>query len=149
MNTISNDDLYNLNRFLTAQENVYEKALTELKNGKKRSHWMWYVFPQIEGLGKSSPSRFYGIKTIEEAKEYLNHPILGERLLECTKTILSIKGRSASQIFGFPDDLKLKSSMTLFSLISDSESLFQQALDKFFQGNKDHKTEYLLTKMKK
>jgi uncharacterized protein (DUF1810 family) len=108
---------------------------------------MWYIFPQIKGLGKSSTSRFYAIKTIEEAKEYLNHPILGERLLECTKAILSLEGCSASQIFGFPDYMKLKSSMTLFSLVSDSKSLFQQALDKFFQGNKDHRTEYLLTKM--
>lgn len=147
-NTIQQDDPFNLTRFLTAQKNIYQQVLAELKNGQKQSHWMWFIFPQIEGLGKSSTSIFYAIKNKEEAQAYLNHLILSQRLLECTNIILSIKGRSASQIFGFPDDMKLKSSMTLFSAISEHNSPFQQVLNKFFQGEKDEKTDYLLTKMK-
>lgn len=132
-NTINQDDPFNLTRFLTAQENIYQQVLAELKNGEKRTHWMWFIFPQIEGLGKSSTSRLYAIKSPKEAQAYLNHPILGQRLLECTNIVLSIKGRSALEIFGFPDDMKLKSSMTLFSSISDDDSPFKQVLDKFFR----------------
>jgi uncharacterized protein (DUF1810 family) len=98
---------------------------------------MWFIFPQIDGLGKSSTAKFYALKSLEEARAYFNHPILGQRLLECTQLVLSIKNRTASQIFGFPDDLKLKSSMTLFSLISPSESEFNQVLVQFFDGEKD------------
>ncbi len=145
---MSQNDRFNLNRFLTAQETIYPQVLKELKNGRKRSHWMWFIFPQIEGLGKSSTSVFYSIKDKEEAKAYLNHPILGQRLLECTNIILSIEKLSASQIFGFPDDMKLKSSMTLFSSVSTTNSVFEQVLEKFFQGNRDEKTDHLLAKIK-
>lgn len=148
-NTIQQDDPFNLTRFLTAQKSIYQQVLAELKNGQKRSHWIWFIFPQIEGLGKSSTSIFYAIKSEEEAQAYLNHPILSQRLLECTNIILLLKGRSASQIFGFPDDMKLKSSMTLFSAISTQDnSPFEQVLEQFFQGQRDEKTDYLLTKMK-
>jgi uncharacterized protein (DUF1810 family) len=129
--------MFNLDRFISAQENIYDHVVAELKTGKKRSHWMWFIFPQIDGLGKSSTAKFYALKSLEEARAYFNHPILGQRLLECTQLVLSIKNRTASQIFGFPDDLKLKSSMTLFSLISPSESEFNQVLVQFFDGEKD------------
>lgn len=143
---LQEDDIFSLHRFLIAQDHIYEKALEELQHGKKRSHWMWFIFPQIEGLGKSSTAQFYSIKTIEEAQAYLNHPVLGNRLLECTKTILSVKNKSASQIFGFPDDLKLKSSLTLFASISLPNSLFYQALNQFFAGEQDEQTISLLEK---
>lgn len=148
-NMINQDDPFNLTRFLTAQESIYQQVLAELKNGKKRSHWMWFIFPQIQGLGKSPTSIFYAIKTKEEAQAYLNHTILGQRLLECTNIVLSIKGRYASEIFGFPDDMKLKYSMTLFSSIYDDNYPFKQVLDKFFQGKKDDKTDYILAKINK
>jgi uncharacterized protein (DUF1810 family) len=108
---------------------------------------MWFIFPQLKGLGKSATAQFYSIKAIEEAKAYLNHPVLGKRLLECTKTILSVQNKSASQIFGFPDDLKLKSSLTLFASISQPNSLFHQALNQFFAGTQDDQTICLLEKL--
>ena len=141
---LNNDDIFDLRRFVVAQDNVYQNVLRELQNGKKRSHWMWFIFPQLEGLGRSSTARFYSIKSLEEAQAYLNHPILGNRLLECTNTILSIEGKSALQIFGIPDDLKLKSSMTLFAFISPPNSIFHQALTRFCGGKKDDKTISLL-----
>ncbi|MDD1621294.1 MAG: DUF1810 domain-containing protein [Methylococcaceae bacterium] len=140
MNISDNDDPFDLNRFQEAQENVYGTALSELKNGRKLSHWMWFVFPQIEGLGNSSTAKRYAIKSMEEAKAYLNHPILGSRLIECTKTLLNIKGLSASDIFGHPDDLKFCSSMTLFEYVASKNSLFSEALDQYFGGQKDAKT---------
>jgi uncharacterized protein (DUF1810 family) len=118
------DDPYDLNRFLSAQEGVYDRALAELKSGQKRTHWMWYIFPQIDGLGRSPTARYYSIKNIEEARQYLNHPVLGKRLLECTEALLAAKGRSLSEIFGYPDDLKFRSSMTLFEKIAGSGSAF-------------------------
>jgi uncharacterized protein (DUF1810 family) len=118
------DDPYDLNRFLSAQEGVYDRALAELKSGQKRTHWMWYIFPQIDGLGRSPTARYYSIKNIEEARQYLNHPVRGKRLLECTEALLAAKGRSLSEIFGYPDDLKFRSSMTLFEKIAGSGSAF-------------------------
>ena len=138
-------DPFNLDRFVSAQQSVYDRVLAELKNGKKRSHWMWYVFPQFQGLAQSNTSRYYAIKTREEAIAYLQHPVLGKRLRECTEAVTNIEGKSVSEIFGYPDDLKLKSSMTLFSSVA-SDPLFYRVLDKYFQGEKDEKTLQLLKK---
>ncbi len=135
---------YNLNRFLEAQESTYKTALSEIRNGRKLSHWMWFIFPQVSGLGLSETSKFYAIKNIDEAIAYLNHPVLGKRLLEVSEALLSIEGRTANQIFGSPDDMKLKSSMTLFAVASGEASVFQQVLDKYFNGAKDTKTLLLL-----
>ena len=129
-----------LNRFLSAQENIYQQVLKELRNGKKTTHWMWFIFPQIEGLGHSSTAKYYSIKTIEEAKEYITHPILGKRLLECASALLNIYNRSADEIFGYPDNLKLKSSMTLFNFISPKHKEFSDVLKKYFAGEQDEKT---------
>ena len=137
-------DDYNLNRFLEAQESTYQTALSEITNGKKRSHWMWYIFPQVAGLGFSETSQYYGIKTIAEAKAYLNHPVLGKRLIEISEVLLTINGKSANQVFGSPDDMKLKSSMTLFAAISDEDSVFNKVLEKYFDGKEDAKTLQLL-----
>jgi uncharacterized protein (DUF1810 family) len=133
-------DPYNLNRFLKAQEGVYEQALSEIQRGQKRSHWMWYLFPQFKGLGFSPTSKRYSIKSIDEAKAYLDHPVLGSRLVECTEAVLKVEGRSAHDIFGSPDDLKLKSCATLFEYVSPKESVFEQLLDQYFQGERDQKT---------
>ena len=140
-------DPHNLSRFTSAQEATYETALAELRNGRKQTHWMWFIFPQVEGLGSSSTSRHYAIKSADEAREYLDHPVLGARLLECAQALLAIEGRSASQIFGFPDDLKLKSSMTLFAHIAGSASVFARVLDKYFAGGRDEKTLEILSKL--
>ncbi len=140
------DDPFELSRFINAQEGVYDRVLAELKNGQKRSHWMWYIFPQVEGLGRSTTARRYAIKSIEEAIEYLNHPVLGSRLLECANTVLAIERKTASEIFGYPDDLKLKSSMTLFSSVAD-DSVFVRVLDRYFQGERDVRTLQLLEKL--
>ncbi len=137
-------DPYNLKRFLGAQATIYEKVLAELRNGQKRSHWIWYIFPQYQGLGFSSMSQKYAIQSLDEASAYLNHPILGDRLLECTRTVLGITGRSAYQIFGSPDDLKLRSCATLFAIVSPGDSLFVQLLDRFYNGQRDPKTLQLL-----
>ena len=146
--TICRDDPYDLRRFTKAQRNTYDRALAELRNGKKQTHWMWYIFPQIDGLGHSATSRRYAIKSIEKARQYLNHPVLGKRLLECVKVILAIEGRSISEIFGDPDDMKLKSSMTLFTCIPNSPSVLFRVLDKYFNGNRDVKTLQLFEKIK-
>src|ERR1700676_3209575 len=106
-----------IKRFVHAQENIYPQVVKELRNGKKTSHWMWFIFPQIEGLGFSSTSKYYSIKTIAEAKQYVMHPLLGKRLLECSNIIFNIESKSAEDIFGYPDNVKLQSSMTLFSFI--------------------------------
>lgn len=140
MNTFENNDPFDLARFLEAQQNIYSTALSELKNGQKHSHWMWFVFPQIDGLGSSATAKRYAIKSTEEAKAYLNHPLLGARLTECTKTLLNIKGLSASDIFGYPDDLKFCSSMTLFEHVTSEDSLFSRALDQYCGGQRDEKT---------
>jgi uncharacterized protein (DUF1810 family) len=135
----------NLQRFLDAQQSDYEIALSEIKNGRKRSHWMWYIFPQISGLGFSEVSRFYAIRNIDEAQRYLNHPVLGKRLVQISKVLLSLSTDNAKTIFTGPDDLKLKSSMTLFSLLPNADLIFQSVLDKFFSGEKDQKTLQLIT----
>lgn len=140
------DDPYDLNRFLEAQEGVYERALAELKGGQKRTHWMWFIFPQIEGLGYSPTARRYSIKSTEEARQYLNHPVLGKRLLECTEAVVALKGGALSEIFGYPDDMKFKSSMTLFEKIAGSGSVFSLALDRYCNGERDGTTLRLLEK---
>jgi len=134
------NNTYNLQRFLDAQQSSYQTALTEIKNGRKRSHWMWYIFPQIQGLGFSETSRFYAIKNISEAEEYLKHPILGSRLIEICNAVLGLESNNANKIFGSPDDLKLKSSMTLFAALNHTDPVFQLVLDKFFNGTKDNAT---------
>src|SRR6185312_1176457 len=130
----------NLKRFLDAQENDYAIALSEIKNGKKQSHWMWYIFPQMQGLGLSETSKFYAIKNIREAEEFLNHPVLGSRLIEICNELLNFETGDAHKIFGSPDDMKLQSSMTLFSSLAGTNTVFQKVLDKFFDGKKDEKT---------
>lgn len=134
------EDRFNLKRFLDAQSNTYERALTEIKNGRKRSHWMWYIFPQYKGLGRSSTSMEYAIKSQEEANIYLNHPILGARLIEITKAFLSIENKTAYEVLGGPDDLKIKSSMTLFDAIQNENDLFDSVLEKYFEGNRCRRT---------
>lgn len=133
-----------LQRFLLAQQNDYETALKEIKAGRKKSHWMWYIFPQITGLGFSATSLFYGVTDLDEATRYLQHPVLGKRLLEITASLLTLPGDNATAIFGKPDDLKLRSSMTLFAMVPDSPSIFQQVLDKYFDGQLDPTTVNLL-----
>jgi uncharacterized protein (DUF1810 family) len=146
--TISREDPFGLSRFINAQDDVYNDVLTELKSGLKRTHWMWFIFPQIDGLGHSPTTEYYAIKSIEEARKYLAHPILGSRLIECAEAVLAIKGRSVSEIFGYPDDFKLKSSMTLFAFVSGPGSLFVRVLDKYFHGEHDIKTLQILEKLK-
>jgi uncharacterized protein (DUF1810 family) len=147
--TIGRDDPFDLSRFISAQDRVYDRVLAELRSGHKRTHWMWYIFPQIDGLGHSATTKHYAIKSLEEAREYLHHPLLGTRLLECAEAILAIEGRSASAIFAYPDDLKLQSSMTLFACVADPGSVFVQVLDKYFQGERDVSTLQLLEKLKR
>ena len=134
------DDLYDLRRFVYAQEGVYERALAELKDGQKRTHWMWFIFPQIDGLGYSPTAKRYSIKSIEEARQYLNHPVLGKRLMECTEAVIALKVGSVAEIFGYPDDMKFKSSMTLFEKIAGSGSIFSVALDSYCRGERDAAT---------
>jgi uncharacterized protein (DUF1810 family) len=137
-------DPYDLNRFVQAQKLDYARALGEIRGGRKQSHWMWYIFPQIEGLGQSSISKRYSIKSLAEAEAYLRHPLLGPRLRECCKTVLGVEGRSAHEIFGSPDDFKLKSCATLFAYVSAPGSEFDRLLDKYFQGRRDEETLRLL-----
>ena len=141
----TNDDPYLLERFVAAQRDTYETALQELKSGAKRSHWMWFIFPQVAGLGSSSMATRYAIKSRLEAKAYLSHPILGVRLKKCVEALLKIAGKSAEEVMGDPDDLKLKSSMTLFASISPPESPFHAVLDRYFSGEADSRTiKYLI-----
>jgi len=127
-------DIYNLERFINVQGNSYHIALKEIENGKKLSHWMWFIFPQIDGLGMSSTAKEYSIKDSQEATDYLNHKILGKRLIEITNTLIKLENRSAKSIFGYPDYLKLKSSMTLFKIISSNNDIFSDILVKYFNG---------------
>jgi len=133
-------DPFDLKRFVRAQEPDYKRALEEIAAGRKRSHWMWYIFPQFAGLGLSSTSRHYAIGSLDEARAYLAHPILGPRLIECAGATLTVKGRSAHDIFGSPDDMKLRSSVTLFSLVSPENSVFHRVLEKYFEGTRDERT---------
>lgn len=133
-----------LDRFLRPQQRSYEQALEEIRNGCKQSHWMWYIFPQLRGLGMSDMAWFYGISGLDEAREYMADDVLGPRLVGISETLLTHAGvRSASEIFGFPDDLKLRSSMTLFELVSDNP-VFSEVLDTFYDGERDEKTLELL-----
>jgi len=145
---VDRGDPFDLGRFTSAQEGTYGSVLAELKRGQKRTHWMWFIFPQIDGLAHSTTSKYYAIKSLEEARQYLNHPVLGTRLLECAETVLTVEGRSVSEIFGYPDDLKLKSSMTLFAYVADPRSVFVRILDKYFQGERDVRTLDLLEQLK-
>ena len=130
----------NLNRFIEAQAQRYQAALSEISNGRKKTHWMWYIFPQVKGLGFSQTSRYYAIEDMNEAAEFLKHPVLGVRLINISKELLKLESNNATSIFGSPDDLKLKSSMTLFSCVPGSDPVFQLVLDKFFDGAKDENT---------
>ena len=135
-----------LQRFVDAQSSDYERALAEIKNGKKRSHWMWYIFPQLQGLGFSDVSRYYALKDLAEAADYFRHPVLGSRLLGICQELLKLGSNDANQVFGSPDNLKLKSSMTLFAALPDADPVFQAVLAKFFTGVRDGKTLQLLGK---
>jgi uncharacterized protein (DUF1810 family) len=145
-NTNVVDDPHDLNRFVQAQAGVYDRALAEVRSGKKRSHWMWFIYPQFDGLSSSpSPnSKLYAIKSIAEAKAYLSHPVLGPRLRECAEAALGVQGRTAHEIFGSPDDMKLLSCATLFASVSQPGSAFDRLLDKYYQGERDGKTLRLL-----
>lgn len=138
------DDPHHLERFVAAQADCYGQALAELKGGRKTTHWMWFVFPQFVGLGRSEIAHHYAIKSAAEAAAYLRHPVLGPRLVECCEALLQIDGRSASEIFGFPDHLKLKSSLTLFSTVAERESVFDKVLANYFGGSADPRTLELL-----
>ena len=138
------DDRFDLNRFVQAQQDDYDQALAEITQGRKESHWMWYIFPQFDGLGITSTAKHYAIKSIEEARAYLAHPILGARLRECSQALLQLEDRSAEEIFGFPDVLKLRSCATLFAQVSEPASLFHRLLDKYYNGEADTKTLRLL-----
>lgn len=129
-----------LKRFIDAQHQVYATALSEIKGGRKVTHWMWYIFPQIQGLGFSETSRYFAISDIKEADEFLKHPVLRPRLINICQALLDLKSNDANRIFGTPDDLKLKSSMTLFALVPYTSPIFQQVLDRFFGGAKDSHT---------
>ncbi|MBX0333834.1 DUF1810 domain-containing protein [Pontibacter sp. HSC-14F20] len=133
-----------LTRFLDAQTDSYEQALSEIKSGRKRSHWMWFIFPQVQGLGYSETAQFYAIKDLEEARLYLQHPVLGPRLVEISKAMLALEGKTANQILGNPDDLKLRSSMTLFAAVPNADPVFKNVLDKYYKGEADEKTRQLL-----
>ena len=129
-----------LSRFVEAQRHIYPEVLAELSAGRKRSHWMWFIFPQIAGLGRSETAQFYALNDLDEAKAYLDHPVLGARLLECTRAMLDHKRRTAHDILGTPDDLKFRSSMTLFMQASEKGSLFERALLQFYGGEPDQAT---------
>jgi uncharacterized protein (DUF1810 family) len=140
------DDPHQLQRFVTAQADggTYEAAVSELRAGRKRSHWMWFVFPQIAGLGQSSMSKRYAISSLEEAEAYLAHPILGPRLIECARILTDTRDRSADDIFGGIDAMKLRSSMTLFAHAAPDDPVFREVLDQYFGGIADDRTERLL-----
>jgi uncharacterized protein (DUF1810 family) len=137
-------DPFNLQRFVDAQDRVYDRVLSELRRGEKTTHWMWFIFPQLRGLGHSPTATMYGLSSREEAIAYLQHPILGQRLKECTVIVNETEGRSLEEIFGYPDDLKFKSCMTLFAVAAPEESAFKDALEKYCGGKMDKRTVELL-----
>ena len=137
-------DQYDLNRFVHAQDGVYETALAEVEDGQKSTHWMWFIFPQIDGLGFSANARRYAIGSLDEARSYLQHPILGRRLLRCAEAALAVQGMSAAEIFGSPDDMKLRSCATLFARASPPGSVFERLIAKYFAGHPDARTLELL-----
>jgi uncharacterized protein (DUF1810 family) len=138
------ENTFNLQRFVEAQHGQFEQAVRELRNGRKRSHWIWYVFPQVHGLGRSPISRTFAIASLAEARAYLDHPLLGPRLRECTELMLAIENRTANEILGSPDDVKFRSSMTLFDRAAGGDNIFRQALHKYFTGIPDSLTISLL-----
>ena len=131
---------FDLQRFVDAQSETFERARAELLAGRKTSHWMWFIFPQIEGLGQSAMARRYAISSLDEARAYIEHPILGRRLVECTRILNGLEGKSARDVFGYPDDLKLRSSLTLFAQAAPQEPAFEQALAKYYDGVQDPMT---------
>ena len=131
--------MHDLNRFISAQERSYDAALREITSGHKATHWMWYIFPQIAGLGFSSTARFYAISSMQEARDYYAHPVLGKRLVEISEALLALDTNDAAAVMGYPDDLKLRSSKTLF-LAASGDAVFQKVLDKFYSGKPDSKT---------
>jgi uncharacterized protein (DUF1810 family) len=137
-------DPHDLDRFVQAQHGVYDEVMAELAGGCKRSHWMWFVFPQLRGLGRSAMARHYGIASRAEAEAYCQHPVLGPRLVACTRLMLAVPGRSAHEILGAPDDMKFRSCMTLFHEVSPHEPLFREALERYFGGQPDPRTMELL-----
>ncbi|CAM3016603.1 calpastatin [Mycobacterium intermedium] len=136
----STEDPFNLKRFVDAQSRVYHHVLDELRAGRKRTHWMWFVFPQLRGLGSSTMAQHYGISSIEEARAYLEHEVLGPRLHECARLVNQVQGRSIVEILGAPDDLKLASSMTLFARATDDNEDFRAVLKKYYGGGEDRRT---------
>ena len=141
---VEGDDPHDLNRFLHAQADDYQQALSEVRAGRKRSHWIWYIYPQFDGLGFSTTSQRYAIKSLAEAKAYLRHPVLGPRLVECCEAAVGVEGRSAIDIFGSPDDMKLRSCATLFAFVSGEGSVFERLLGKYFKGVPDEQTLHLI-----
>jgi uncharacterized protein (DUF1810 family) len=137
-------DPFDLSRFVQSQEGDYERALAEIRSGRKRSHWMWYIFPQYDGLGFSAMSKKYAIKSLAEAAAYLKHPILGPRLVECCDAVLGMEGGTAAEIFGSVDEMKLKSCATLFACVSPAGSVFHRVFERYFNGERDRKTLRLL-----
>jgi uncharacterized protein (DUF1810 family) len=144
MSDPGNRDPFDLERFVRAQSQNYSDAVSEIRAGEKISHWMWYVFPQLDGLGFSSTARFYGLKGAAEARAYLAHPVLGPRLRECCEAALAVEGKTAHDIFGSPDDLKLRSCATLFAAVAPEEPVFGKLLEKYYGGRGDEKTLRLL-----
>ena len=140
-------DQYNLNRFIEAQMTTYEQAMLELARGRKESHWVWYIFPQIEGLGRSDTAKLYSIKSLEEGRAYLGHPVLGPRLIEACEILLNLKDASIDEVMGFPDDLKLLSSMTLFESIADTNSIFTKIIKFYYDDERDSSSLEIIKKM--
>ena len=141
-------DQYNLNRFIEAQMTTYEGAMLELARGRKESHWVWYIFPQIEGLGRSDTAKLYSIKSLEEGRAYLGHPVLGPRLIEACEILLVLNNTSMDEVMGFPDDLKLLSSMTLFEFISGSNSIFTKMIEFYFDDERDETSLEIIKSLK-
>jgi uncharacterized protein (DUF1810 family) len=142
--TPGREDAFQLSRFVQAQQDDFKTALAEIRSGQKRTHWMWYIFPQLDGLAFSPTSKHYGIKSLNEATAYLEHTVLGPRLLQCAEAALGVEGRSATEVFGSPDDLKLRSCATLFACVSPPGSVFHRLLEKYYGGEADRKTLQLL-----
>ena len=138
-----------MERFVSAQSMMYETALSEIRGGRKKSHWMWYIFPQIAGLGMSSMAQYYAIADLAEAKEYIQHSLLGPRLIEISNALLTLEGNNPTMLMGYPDDMKLRSSMTLFMLAAPEESVFKKVIDKYYGGETDKRTIELLNQRKK
>ncbi len=138
------NDPFSLGRFVCAQNEVYPQVLAELRAGCKRSHWIWFIFPQMRGLGYSAQAVYYGISSVDEAAAYLRHPLLGPRLVECTQLVIQVEDRTIREILGAPDDLKFRSSMTLFARATEDDTIFRTALEKYFGGEHDPLTLVLL-----